>query len=147
MVTWWPCPSDWHDWGSQQSKTPFTSNLTNSLAVFSTLFLTDRGGKSLVECGGSSTHTSYNWHDKWSESCVFNFSYQVQKSYYFFGHYCLEHSKQFSDKYHSVITRSFCLSIVYKLTVTWNSCKASKVLNQYRKVLYFKQKIFHMNWF
>ena len=42
--------------------------------------------------------------------------FQVQKSYCFSGHYCLEHSKQFSDKYHSVITSSCCLSIVYKLT-------------------------------
>ena len=43
-------------------------------------------------------------------------SVQVQKSNYFSGHYCLEHSKQFSDKCHSVITSSCCLSIVYKLS-------------------------------
>ena len=33
----------------------------------------------------------------------------VQKSYCFLGHYCLEHSKQFSDKYYSDITSSVCL--------------------------------------
>ena len=44
--------------------------------------------------------------------------YHVQESYCFLGHYCLEHSKQFSDKYHSDIISSVCLSTAYKLTVT-----------------------------